>query len=146
MSNELRPKIVDAMKNAMRARDSLALDAVRYLLSLVKNAEIDAHRELDDAEITSLLQKEVKMRREAIQQFEQAGQSTTVEEETKKLDVLLQFLPKQLSAEELRSAVGQIIERAESKDFPAVMRIASAELKGKADGRMVAEEVKRQLA
>lgn len=146
MSNELRPKIVEAMKNAMRARDSLALDAVRYLLSLVKNAEIDAHRELDDAEITTILQKEVKTRREAILQFEQAGQEATVSEETKKLDILMQFLPKQLSAEELRVAIQKIIEGAESKDFPAVMRVASLELKGKADGRLVAEEVKRQLA
>lgn len=146
MSNELRPKIVEAMKNAMRARDSLALDAVRYLLSLVKNAEIDAHRELDDAEITTILQKEVKTRREAILQFEQAGQEATVSEETKKLDILMQFLPKQLSAEELRVAIQKIIEGAESKDFPAVMRVASSELKAKADGKLIAEEVKRQLA
>lgn len=146
MSNELRPKIVEAMKNAMRARDALTLDAVRYLLSLVKNAEIDAHRELDDAEIATILQKEVKTRKEAIQQFEQAGQKTTVSEETKKLDVLMQFLPKQLSAEELRGIVEQIIMRSEVKDFPAVMRLASSELKGKADGKLIAEEVKRQLA
>jgi len=146
MSNELRPKIVEAMKNAMRARDSLALDAVRYLLSLVKNAEIDAHRELDDAEITTILQKEVKTRREAILQFEQAGQEATVSEETKKLDILMQFLPKQLSTEELRVAIQKIIEGVASKDFPAVMRVASSELKGQADGRLVAEEVKRQLA
>lgn len=137
---------METMKNAMRARDSLALDSVRYLLSLIKNAEIDAHRELDDAEISSILQKEIKTRREAIEQFRQAGQVAVVDEETKKMDVLMQFLPKQLSQEEVAAAVKEIISRITPKDFPTIMRTASAELRGKADGRAVADEVKRQLA
>lgn len=145
MSNEIRPKLMESLKNAMRARDSVSLDAIRYLVSLIKNAEIDAHRELDDTEITAILQKEVKTRREAIEQFTSAGQVGTVEEETKKLDVLLQFLPKQMTAEEITTAVAGIISSAPSKEFAVVMKLASSELRGKADGRAVAEEVKKQL-
>ena len=145
MSNEIRPKLMESMKNAMRARDSISLDALRFLLSLVKNAEIDAHRELDDAEITAILQKEVKTRREAIEQFKTAGQEVTVTEETKKLDILLQFLPKQLTPAEIAEAVSSLIASAPSKEFSVVMKLVSSELRGKADGRAVAEEVKKQL-
>lgn len=142
----IKATLSDEIKTAMRARDSLALDALRYLLSLIRNFEIDAHRDATDEEIISIIQKETKRRREGIEQFEKAGRAQTVEEETKKLEILQRFLPKQMSAEEIAVEVKKIVDALPVKDVPSAMKAVMAQLKGKADGKVVADLVKKVLA
>ncbi len=142
----LRSQITDSIKEAMRAHDAVSLDALRYALSLIKNVEIDLKHELSDPEVIGILQKEVKNRREAIDQFQAGGRDELVEQEQQKLNILVKFLPKQLSNEEVETKVKQIIETLPSKEMPIVMKEVMAQLKGKADGKIIADAVKSALS
>ena len=142
----LRTQITDQIKTAMKAHDTVTLDALRYILSTIKNVEIDAKHELNDEEVLNVIQKEVKNRREAITQFQQGGRMDIVTEEQKKLDVLLKFLPAQLSQQDIEEKVRAIVVALPSKDMPSVMKTVMAELKGKADGKMIADAVKAAIA
>src|SRR3989344_1589088 len=141
----LRTQITDQIKTAMKARDTVTLDALRYILSTIKNVEIDAKHELNDEEVLNVIQKEVKNRREAITQFQQGGRMDIVDEEQKKLDVLLKFLPTQLSQQDVEEKVRAIVAALPSKDMSSAMKAVMAELKGKADGKMIADAVKAAI-
>ncbi|OGJ21851.1 MAG: hypothetical protein A2804_01275 [Candidatus Pacebacteria bacterium RIFCSPHIGHO2_01_FULL_46_10] len=141
----LRTQITDQIKTAMKARDTVTLDALRYILSIVKNVEIDAKHELNDEEVLNVIQKEVKNRREAMSQFQQGGRMDIVTEEQKKLDVLLKFLPTQLSQQDVEEKVRAIVAALPSKDMSSAMKAVMAELKGKADGKMIADAVKAAI-
>lgn len=142
----MRILLTDKIKEAMKARDAGALEALRYLLSLVKNVEIDAKHELSDEEIVSLLQKEVKRRRDAIDQFKKAGRRDLVDHEESQMTVLLQFLPKQMSQEEVEAEVKALVDALSSKDMSTAMREIMPKFKGRADGKMVSDIVKSLLS
>lgn len=141
----LRLTLTTEMKNAMKARDQIKLDTVRFVLSQIKNAEIDLHREMTDEEIINLMKKEVKNRKEAIDQFKQGGRMDLVDEEEAKLVIIQQFLPAEMSDEELEKIVQQVVDAAEDKSFGSVMKVAMTELKGKADGSRISAAVKKLL-
>lgn len=141
----LRLTLTTEMKNAMKARDQVKLDTVRFVLSQIKNAEIDLHREMTDEEIINLMKKEVKNRKEAIDQFKQGGRMDLVDEEEAKLVIIQQFLPAEMSDEELEKIVQQVVDAAEDKSFGSVMKVAMTELKGKADGSRISAAVKKLL-
>lgn len=141
----LRVQLTEKIKTAMKARDAEALNALRYLLSLTRNAEIDLKHELSDVELISLLQKEVKRRREAIEQFKTAGRQELVATEETQLTVLMQFLPKQMSKEEIEAEVAKLIALLPSKDMSTAMREIMPKFKGRADGKIVSDAVKSAL-
>lgn len=141
----LRTQLTDQLKDAMRARDAQALNALRYLLSLIKNVEIDTKKELIDEEIISLLQKEVKRRHDAIDQFKNAGRQDLVDSEELQLTFLMKFLPKQLTKEEIEEEVRGLVEKLSQKDMSTAMREIMPKFKGRADGKMVSELVKSML-
>lgn len=141
----LRTQLTDQMKNAMRARDQLRLDTIRFVLSQIKNQEIDLKRELSDEEIISAIKKEVKNRKDAIEQFRQGGRDEIVQEEELKLEVLKEFLPAEMSDEDLEKIVRKVIDLAEDKSFGKVMPAVMAEVKGQVDGRRVSEMVKNVI-
>ncbi|MEK7458588.1 MAG: GatB/YqeY domain-containing protein, partial [Patescibacteria group bacterium] len=126
----------------MKARDIEALNALRYLLSLVRNSEIDLKHDLSDEEFISLLQKEVKRRREAIEQFKTAGRQELVATEETQLTVLMQFLPKQMSKEEIEAEVTKLVAELPSKGMSIAMREIMPKFKGRADGKIVFDAVK----
>lgn len=138
----LRSQLTEMMKNAMRARDQIRLDTVRFVLSQIKNAEIDLHREMNDEEVITLLKKEVKNRKEAIDQFAQGGRQDLVDEETAKLKVIEEFLPAQMSDEELQKVVQEVVEANPGKEFGLIMKEVMARVKGQADGSRVSGMVK----
>ncbi len=141
----LRTQLTDQLKDAMRARDAQALNALRYLLSLIKNVEIDTKKELTDEEIISQLQKEVKRRRDAIDQFKTAGRQDLVDTEELQLTFLMKFLPKQLTKEEIEVEVRALVAALSQKDMSTAMREIMPKFKGRADGKMVSEIVKSML-
>lgn len=141
----LRTQLTDQLKDAMRARDAQALNALRYLLSLIKNVEIDTRKELIDEEIISLLQKEVKRRRDAIDQFRSASRQDLVDSEELQLTFLVKFLPKQLTKEEIEAEVRELVAQLSQKDMSIAMREIMPKFKGRADGKMVSELVKSML-
>ena len=141
----LREQIQTGIKEAMKARDSVRLDALRFVWSRAKELEIDKHAELIDEEIQTLVTKEVKTRKEAIEQFKNAGRTDLVEAEEKKLTVLMELMPVQMSEIEIAKVVDEVISGG-ANNIGAVMGQVMARVKGKADGGMVSAVVKQKLS
>ncbi len=151
MGNSLKPQLADAVKTAMRAKDSARLGTLRFLQAAVKQKEVDERRELSDAEITSIIEKQVKQRRESIAAFEQAGRTETAEQEKAELGVLQEFLPKAADPAEVEAAIDAAIAQVNSEGVagaPAmgkVMAILKTALAGRADMSAVSAQVKARL-
>ena len=141
--NTLRTQISEDIKNAMRAHDAMLLETLRYLFAMIKNVEIDTKHELSDEEILKVIQKEVKNRKDAIAQFQAGGRTDLVTAEQEKLNVLTKFLPEQMSQEAVEAEVKAIVDALPSKELPLAMREVMGKLKGKADGKMLADAVKK---
>ena len=140
----LKLQLTEDMKNAMRAKDSLKLNAIRFLMSEIKNWEID-HGEQDDAGVQQVIAREVKKMKEAMAEFAQAGRTDLVDEEKLKLAVMEAYLPQQLSDDELQKIVSDVAAKTEPKVFGTVMKAVLAEVQGRADGGRVAALVKTAM-
>lgn len=151
MSNTLKPQLADAVKAAMRAKESARLGTLRFLQAAVKQKEVDERRELDDAEITAIIEKQIKQRRESIAAFEQAGRTETAEQEKAELGVLQEFLPAQATPEEIDAAIQAAIAEVTSQGItgaPAmgkVMAILKSALAGRAEMSALSAQVKSRL-
>ena len=137
-----------ALKDAMKARDSERRNAIRLLQSAIKQAEVDGQTSLDSEAVLDILRREAKKRRETIAELESAGRSQDATSEKVELAVTEEFLPRQLSAEELRPIVQQAISEAGAssiKEMGKVMKLVMPEVQGLADGRIVSELVREML-
>ena len=105
----LKDQLNESMKTAMKARDALRLSAVRMVLSMVKNREIDQKKELNDQEIIEAISTLVKQRRESIRMYREGSRPDLVEKEEAELEILLGFLPTQLSSADIEALVDRII-------------------------------------
>ena len=144
----LRERLSEEMKNAMKARDDLRLSAIRLIRSAVKNKDIELKRELNDQEITEVIATLGKQRRESIRMFTEAGRNDLVEKEEKELAVLLDFLPQQLSREEIAALVEKAIAECGAqggKDMGKVMKALMPHVAGRADGKTVSDVVREKL-
>lgn len=146
---KLEEKIMSEMKSAMKAKDKIALEALRAIKSAILMAKTDGSGdELDESTEIALLQKQIKMRKDAAEQFESQNRKEMAENELKQAEVIERFLPEQMSDEEIKSAVIAIIQEvgAESmKDMGKVMNLANEKMAGKADGKTIANMVKNLL-
>jgi uncharacterized protein YqeY len=145
----LKDQLNDAMKAAMKARDTLRLSAVRMVRAAIANREIDTRTELDDQGVTDVISTLVKQRRESIRMYRDGHRLDLAEKEELELAVLLEFLPTQLNADDIDSLVSQIILDIEAhgiKDLGRVMKAVTPLTAGKADGRTVNDAVRRLLA
>lgn len=145
VSQALRQKITEGLKLAMKAQDKLRLDAIRYVLALVKNAEIDVKRELEDSEVIKIIRGEVKKRQEAIGLIRGGGREELAREEEAKVKVLQEFLPEEMNEEEIGNLVNKVIGESGTKEFGAIMREVMQQAAGRAEGKLVAEVVKERL-
>ncbi len=137
-----------ALKDAMKAKDTVALDAVRSIKSVVKLAEIEAGKELSDEDVHSVIQKAVKQRRDSIDQFKSGGREDLVKVEEAQVAVLQRFLPAQLGVAEVSALVDAAVAAtgaAGAKDMGKVMGWLMPKVKGKAEGGMVNRLVKAKL-
>lgn len=147
----LKTELAEAIKNAMRARDSLRLNTLRLVQAAIKQKEIDDRRDLNDTEILAIFEKQVKQRRESISAFQQAGRTESAEQEHAELLVLQEFLPQPLSQEEIDAAINAAIADAGSQGLsgaPAMGKIMAAlkvALAGRADMSAVSAQVKASL-
>ena len=152
MSDALKTQLADAVKSAMRAKDSARLGTLRLLQAAVKQKEVDERRELDDAAVLAIIEKQVKQRRESIAAFEQAGRNETADQEKAELAVLQEFLPQAASTEELDAAIAAAVEEVRAQGVtgaPAmgkVMALLKTRLAGRADMSAVSAQVKSRLA
>ncbi len=145
----LKEQLNESMKTAMKARDDLRLSAVRMIRSMVKNREIDLKKELNDQEIIEVISTLTKQRRESIRMYREGNRPDLVEKEEAELEVLLDFLPAQLSSAEIDALVDRIIAETGAqgaKDMGCVMKALTPLTAGKADGKTVSDTVKLKLA
>lgn len=151
MSEGLRKKLDDELKTAMKAGDSLKVSTLRMAQSSIKNKEIQLLKKetgLSDEEIQEVMKSEVKKRRDAIEEYTKAGRTDLVDKEKGEMDILVAYLPAELSDEELERVLREGIREAgakDEKDFPKVMKISMAILKGKASGDRISATLKRLL-
>ena len=137
-----------ALKDAMKAKDSVALDAVRAIKSAIKLAEIEAGKELADEDVHAVIQKAVKQRKDSIEQFTTGGRQDLVAVEEAQVVVLTRFLPAQLGEAEVAKLVDEAVAAtgaAGPKDMGKVMGALMPKVKGKADGGLVNRLVKAKL-
>jgi len=145
----LKLRITDDMKAAMRARETARLGTIRLLLAAIKQKEVDERIELDDAAVSSIVEKLIKQRKDSISQFQAAGRDDLVAAEQAELVVLQAYLPEQLSAAEVEAAVAAVIAEsgaASAKDMGKVMGLLKPRLAGRADMGQVSALIKARLA
>lgn len=153
MSDSIIDRLNDDLKEAMRNQDKVRLRTLRSLRSALKNKEIDQREsgvetDLSEQDQLSVLRKQVNQRKDSIEQYESAGRDDLVEQEQEELDVLNEYMPAQMSDEELEGTLRDIIEEvgAESMaDMGAVMGPAMGKLKGRVDGSRVQQVVQSLL-
>ena len=144
----IQDRLSEEMKAAMRARDSLRLGTIRMARTALKNAEIEARQALDDAAAIKVLSTLVKQRREAAEAY-QATRPELADKEEQELLVLQEFLPAQLSEAELEEMIAKAIAESGAssmRDMGAVMKLVTPQTTGRADGKLVSEIVRKQLA
>jgi uncharacterized protein len=137
------------MKAAMRAKDAARLSAIRLLLSGIKQREVDERKELGDAEVTAVIEKMIKQRRESIVQYEKAARQDLADAEKFELGVLSGYLPQQMSDAEVEQAVAAAVSESGAsgvKDMGKLMAVLKARLAGKADMAKVSALVKTKLS
>ena len=146
--SQLKKRITDDMKSAMKAKDKQVLKAVRMILGAIKQKEVDDRIELDDAQVLTVIQKMVKQRKDSISQFSDAGRTDLVEVEEAELVVINSYMPEQLSDEEVSVAVDKAItdSGADSmRDMGKLMGMLKDQLEGQADMGLVSRLIKDKL-
>ena len=147
--SQLKKRITDDMKLAMKAKDKQTLKAVRMILGAIKQKEVDDRIELDDAQVLAVIQKMVKQRKDSISQFSDAGRTDLVEVEETELVVINSYMPEQLSDAEVAEAVDKAITDSGSdsiKDMGKLMGMLKGQLDGKADMGLVSRLIKNKLS
>ncbi len=145
----LQQRVNDELKSSMLARQAVRTGTLRMLKAVLGYAQIEKKTEtLSDSDVMALIQREAKKRRDSIEEFEKGGRAEMAANEKAELEVLTEFLPKALSAEELESLVQAVIAEVgatSKKDMGAVMKAAQAKVDGRADGKSVSALVSRLL-
>ena len=146
----VRDQLRSDLRDAMRAKDAPRRNTIRMLEAAIKNVEIDKRgSELADADVLAILQRQVKQRRESIEQFVQGGREDLAEIERIEIAIIEQYLPRQLSREEVEARARAAIEQVRASgpgDRGKVMGILMRELRGEADGSLVNAVVGELLA
>jgi len=144
----LKSQLESDMKDAMRARENETRDAIRYVLSAVKNAEIDKKGELSEEEELKLIRSQVKQRMDSIEQFRAGGREDLAAKEESQVRILEKYLPQQMSDEELEAFVRQGIEETGAegpKDMGKVMGTLNKKTDGRVDGKRLSTAVRSAL-
>ncbi len=145
---DIKAKLNEAMKNAMKSGDEVSKRTIRMVIAAIKQVEVDKQTTLDDLTVTSLIQKEVKNRREAIEEAKKADRPDLISGNEEEIKVLEEFLPKAMPAEELRALVQAAIDETGASapgDMGKVMKIVMPKVAGRAPNDMISATVKELL-
>lgn len=145
---DIKTKLTEAMKEAMKANDAVRRTTVRMALAAIKQAEVDRQTTLDDTAVIALLQKEIKNRREAIEEAKKAERPDLISANQAEIAVLEAFLPAAMPADELRELVKAAIAEtgaASPSDMGKVMKVVMAKVAGRAPGDVVSAAVREFL-
>lgn len=144
----LKEKLMQDLKAAMKEKDTIKKDTVQMVRAAILQIEKDKGIEVDDNKIIEIIAKEVKGKKDALDDFEKGGRQDLIEQTNKEIEILSEYLPKQLSKEEIKVKVEEIIKElgaTSMKDMGPVMREAKAKIGAAADGRTINEVVKELL-
>jgi uncharacterized protein YqeY len=145
----LKERITEDMKTAMRGAQKERLATVRMLLAAIKQREVDERISLDDSQVLAVLEKMVKQRKESIVQFEAGARADLVAKEAAEIKLLQDYLPPQLTPEEIEALISAAIARTGAvsiKDMGKIMGVLKPELAGRADMGAVSARIKQKLA
>mgnify|MGYP003305174927 CR=1 FL=1 len=144
MVEKLKQDMVEAMKNKEKER----LTVIRMVKAAMDQEHIDRKREINDELLIDVVNKQIKMRKDSISEFEKGGRNDLVEKTQSEVDILMSYLPEQLSVEEVQQIIDEIfaeVKPESQKDMGKVMKEATAKLKGKADMKEVSNIIKEKL-
>ncbi len=141
----LKEQLIEDMKNAMRAHETLKLDMIRMIRSEVKNFEID-HGEANDEMVHKIIKTMLKQQKEALVDFKRAARQDLIDETQAKIAVLISYLPTELSDAELEQVIGEVLSTATTQDFGPLMGQVMKKVGGRADGGRVTILLKKALA
>lgn len=146
---EVREKLMADMKNAMREKDTIKLEAIRFLQAAIKNREIEMRpNPITSDEVMAVLKKMVKQRKESIDQYKAASRQDLVDKEAAELKIIESYLPAQMSKEQVEALVAETITELKAssvKDMGPVMKAVIAKSQGTADNKLVSEIIKSKL-
>jgi uncharacterized protein YqeY len=145
----LKQRLQDDLKRAMRAKDEVGKRTIRLALASIKNQEIEARGELSDADVAAILQKEVRHRHETLEELGRVDRPELAAAQRAELEILEEYLPQQLSRDEIADLARQTIEELNAEGMPQmgqVMRILMPRVKGRADGSLVNQIVRELLS
>ena len=148
MGSQLKQRIEDATKNAMRARERQQLGALRLINAALKQVEVDERKVLGDTDVLSILNRMLKQRRDSLEQYEAAGREDLAGQERFEINLIESFMPAQMSEADIANAVKKAVEATAAEtmsDMGKVMAHLKDELTGKADMGAVSRQVKTQL-
>ena len=144
----MRERIINDLKEAMKAQDKELLTVIRMVKGAISLEEINKKRELNDEEVIDVIAKQIKTRKESIVEFEKGNRLDLVENTKKEIDILNKYMPEQLNVEEVEKIVSDTISKVNPtsmKDMGKVMSLVTPLLKGKADMSLVSKLVKEKI-
>ena len=144
----LKQKLQEDLKTSMKNKDTVRKSVVTLIRSSIKQIEVDKRIELSDDDIIDIISKQLKQRNDSLEQFLNAGSEDLVEETRSEIEILKEYLPQQLSEEELNEIVKQTISEVGAtsmKDMGKIMSVIRPKTKGRADGKLINKLVKENL-
>lgn len=136
----LKERLMADLKDAMKNKDKLRKDVITMVRAAIKQKEVDERVELDDADIENIISKQLKEKKSSIEEFKKGNRQDLVDQTNAEIEILLKYLPEQLSDEELREIIKKVIDENEitsMKDIGKLMKNVMPLIKGKADGKQV---------
>ncbi len=144
----LKEKLQEDLKSSMKNKDTIRKSVITLVRAAIKQIEVDQRVELDDVAVMDIISKQLKQRNDSLAEFEKAGREDLIEETKSEIQVLKEYLPQQLSEEELEKIVIETIAEVGAtsmKDMGKIMAIIKPKTAGRADGRKINELVKKNL-
>nr|WP_296154419.1 GatB/YqeY domain-containing protein [uncultured Peptoniphilus sp.] len=144
----LKETLMQDLKTAMKNKDKRTKDTITMVRAAIKQKEVDDHVELNDDDVIQIIAKEIKERRGSIEEFQKAGRDDLIDSTKAEIDVLLNYMPEQLSEEELEAMIRKVMEEnniTEKKQMGLLMKSIMPKVQGRADGKAVNAIVNRIL-
>lgn len=144
----MKNQILEDLKASMKAQDKVRLSVIRMVKSSIQMEELNKKRDLTDEEVIDVISKQIKTRKDSIAEFEKGNRGDLVDATKKEIDILMEYLPKQLSEEEIDDIISKVFDEIKpesSKDMGKVMKAVTPLVRGKADMGMVSNIIKNKL-
>lgn len=142
----MKERLMNDLKEAMKEKDIIKKNTVQMIRAMILQKEKDEKKELSNEEIEKIIMNQKKQRTDALSQFEKANREDLINQTKREIEIIEQYLPKQLDYGEIETIVIGIIDRTGSKDFGTIMKQAKKEIGNSAEGRLISEVIKEVLS